>query len=101
MVAGAADERTTLGLACVTALRPREQAERVCRPAGCAAAAADCSGLARWNDKISRASGNQSHDAQLAEAVRPLRALGCEIAIDDLGVGSSGLKSWSAIRRSS
>jgi len=42
--------------------------------------------------------GNQSHDAQLAEAVRPLRALGCEIAIDDLGVGSSGLKSWSAIR---
>lgn len=42
--------------------------------------------------------GNQSHDAQLAEAVRPLRALGCEIAIDDLGAGSSGLKSWSAIR---
>jgi diguanylate cyclase (GGDEF)-like protein len=42
--------------------------------------------------------GNQSNDVQLAEALRPLRALGCEIAIDDLGAGSSGLKSWSAIR---
>ncbi|MEJ0039935.1 MAG: EAL domain-containing protein [Gammaproteobacteria bacterium] len=34
--------------------------------------------------------GNQSHDAQLAEAVRPLRALGCEIAIDDLAWARRG-----------
>src|ERR1700761_3076656 len=34
----------------------------------------------------------------LAAAVAPLRALGCDIAIDDLGAGSSGLKTWSAIR---
>src|SRR6185312_9514165 len=35
---------------------------------------------------------------RLAAAVRPLRALGCDIAIDDLGAGSSGLKSWAEIR---
>src|SRR5262244_2781548 len=29
--------------------------------------------------------GNQAHDALLAEALRPLRTLGCEIAIDNLG----------------
>jgi diguanylate cyclase (GGDEF)-like protein len=34
----------------------------------------------------------------LAGAVAPLRALGCDIAIDDLGAGSSGLKTWAAIR---
>ena len=34
----------------------------------------------------------------LAAAVAPLRALGCDIAIDDLGAGSSGLKTWAAIR---
>jgi diguanylate cyclase (GGDEF)-like protein len=34
----------------------------------------------------------------LANAVAPLRALGCDIAIDDLGAGSSGLKTWAAIR---
>lgn len=30
--------------------------------------------------------------------VQPLRRAGCEIAIDDLGAGSSGLKIWSALR---
>lgn len=30
--------------------------------------------------------------------VQPLRRLGCEIAIDDLGAGSSGLKIWSELR---
>jgi diguanylate cyclase (GGDEF)-like protein len=39
-----------------------------------------------------------TQEAQLAAAVEPLRAMGCDIAIDDLGAGSSGLKSWSAIR---
>jgi diguanylate cyclase (GGDEF)-like protein len=34
----------------------------------------------------------------LAGAVAPLRALGCDVAIDDLGAGSSGLKTWAAIR---
>jgi diguanylate cyclase (GGDEF)-like protein len=34
----------------------------------------------------------------LASAVAPLRTLGCDIAIDDLGAGSSGLKTWAAIR---
>ncbi|HTV77757.1 MAG TPA: bifunctional diguanylate cyclase/phosphodiesterase [Steroidobacteraceae bacterium] len=35
---------------------------------------------------------------QLIEAVAPLRALGCDIALDDLGAGASGLKTWSAVR---
>jgi diguanylate cyclase (GGDEF)-like protein len=42
--------------------------------------------------------GLSEDEAQLAAAVVPLRALGCDIAIDDLGAGSSGLKTWSAIR---
>ncbi len=42
--------------------------------------------------------GNPAQESELAGAVRPLRDLGCEIAIDDLGAGSSGLKSWSAMR---
>lgn len=33
-----------------------------------------------------------------AAAVRPLRATGCDIAIDDLGAGSSGLKAWAEVR---
>src|SRR5262249_46257371 len=33
-----------------------------------------------------------------ARAIRPLRRLGCDVAIDDLGAGSSGLKTWSEIR---
>jgi len=38
-------------------------------------------------------------DARLIhERVQPLRRLGCEIAIDDLGTGSSGLKTWSELR---
>lgn len=38
-------------------------------------------------------------DAQLiCGRVQPLRRLGCEIAIDDLGAGSSGLKIWSELR---
>jgi EAL domain-containing protein (putative c-di-GMP-specific phosphodiesterase class I)/GGDEF domain-containing protein/CBS domain-containing protein len=31
-------------------------------------------------------------------ALEPLRALGCEIAIDDLGCGASGLRTWCEIR---
>lgn len=42
--------------------------------------------------------GLTADERRLAAAVRPLRALGCDIAIDDLGAGSSGLKSWAEIR---
>jgi diguanylate cyclase (GGDEF)-like protein len=42
--------------------------------------------------------GLTEDESVLAAAVAPLRALGCDIAIDDLGAGSSGLKTWSAIR---
>ena len=42
--------------------------------------------------------GLSEDETELAAAVAPLRALGCDIAIDDLGAGSSGLKTWSAIR---
>ena len=42
--------------------------------------------------------GLSEDETQLAAAVVPLRDLGCDIAIDDLGAGSSGLKTWSAIR---
>ncbi|HEV2700913.1 MAG TPA: bifunctional diguanylate cyclase/phosphodiesterase [Steroidobacteraceae bacterium] len=34
----------------------------------------------------------------LLAAVDPLRRLGCDIALDDLGAGASGLKTWSAVR---
>jgi diguanylate cyclase (GGDEF)-like protein len=39
-----------------------------------------------------------TEDTELGARVAPLRALGCDIAIDDLGAGISGLKAWSAIR---
>ena len=42
--------------------------------------------------------GLTEDESRLAAAVRPLRGLGCDIAIDDLGAGSSGLKSWAEIR---
>ena len=42
--------------------------------------------------------GLSEDEMLLAAAVAPLRAMGCDIAIDDLGAGSSGLKTWSAIR---
>lgn len=42
--------------------------------------------------------GGISHETELARAIRPLRRLGCDVAIDDLGAGSSGLKTWSEIR---
>jgi diguanylate cyclase (GGDEF)-like protein len=42
--------------------------------------------------------GTQQQEAELAARVAPLRTLGCDIAIDDLGAGASGLKTWSAIR---
>lgn len=42
--------------------------------------------------------GLSEDETVLAAAVAPLRAIGCDIAIDDLGAGSSGLKTWSAIR---
>lgn len=42
--------------------------------------------------------GFNADENRLAAAVRPLRRLGCDIAIDDLGAGSSGLKSWAEIR---
>ena len=35
---------------------------------------------------------------RLIRAVAPLRQLGCDIALDDLGAGASGLKTWSAVR---
>ena len=42
--------------------------------------------------------GSVPQEAALAAAIRPLRRMGCDIAIDDLGAGSSGLKTWSALR---
>ncbi len=42
--------------------------------------------------------GLSEDESLLSAAVAPLRAFGCDIAIDDLGAGSSGLKTWSAIR---
>ena len=42
--------------------------------------------------------GLTEDEVLLANAVAPLRAMGCDIAIDDLGAGSSGLKTWAAIR---
>jgi diguanylate cyclase (GGDEF)-like protein len=42
--------------------------------------------------------GLMEDEVLLAGAVAPLRSLGCDIAIDDLGAGSSGLKTWAAIR---
>src|SRR5262249_4946297 len=42
--------------------------------------------------------GLAEDEISLAAAIAPLRAMGCDIAIDDLGSGSSGLKTWSAIR---
>ncbi len=42
--------------------------------------------------------GLAESENRLAAAVEPLRALGCDIAIDDLGAGSSGLKAWAEIR---
>lgn len=42
--------------------------------------------------------GLTEDEVLLASAVAPLRALRCDIAIDDLGAGSSGLKTWAAIR---
>ncbi|MDB6090574.1 MAG: hypothetical protein JWN85_3358 [Gammaproteobacteria bacterium] len=42
--------------------------------------------------------GLTEDETLLAAAVAPLRMLGCDIAIDDLGAGSSGLKTWAAIR---
>jgi diguanylate cyclase (GGDEF)-like protein len=42
--------------------------------------------------------GLSEDETMLSAAVAPLRAIGCDIAIDDLGAGSSGLKTWSAIR---
>lgn len=42
--------------------------------------------------------GLSEDETSLAAAVAPLRTIGCDIAIDDLGAGSSGLKTWSVIR---
>jgi diguanylate cyclase (GGDEF)-like protein len=36
--------------------------------------------------------------ARLRSTLQPLRDAGCEIAIDDLGAGSSGLRTWSELR---
>jgi diguanylate cyclase (GGDEF)-like protein len=72
----------------------------------------DWSGLAEWLGRQLAAYEIDAHDVVLeitehgltedevllANAVAPLRALGCDIAIDDLGAGSSGLKTWAAIR---
>jgi diguanylate cyclase (GGDEF)-like protein len=69
-------------------------------------------GLAEWLERQLAAFQIDAHDVVLevtehgltedevllANAVAPLRALGCDIAIDDLGAGSSGLKTWAAIR---
>lgn len=42
--------------------------------------------------------GLQLDPSHLEAGVRPLRELGCQIAIDDLGAGASGLKTWSVLR---
>lgn len=42
--------------------------------------------------------GLTEDQARLSEAVAPLRRLGCDIALDDLGAGASGLKTWSTVR---
>jgi EAL domain-containing protein (putative c-di-GMP-specific phosphodiesterase class I)/GGDEF domain-containing protein len=42
--------------------------------------------------------GLAESESRLSTAVDPLRRLGCDIAIDDLGAGSSGLKAWAEIR---
>jgi EAL domain-containing protein (putative c-di-GMP-specific phosphodiesterase class I)/GGDEF domain-containing protein len=42
--------------------------------------------------------GVTEDELRLIEVVAPLRALGCDIALDDLGAGASGLKTWSAVR---
>jgi diguanylate cyclase (GGDEF)-like protein len=36
--------------------------------------------------------------ARLRSTLQPLRDAGCEIAIDDLGAGSSGLRTWSELK---
>lgn len=68
--------------------------------------------LASWLEKRLEAAEIDPHDlvieitehgvtqdeARLASAVVPLRSLGCSIALDDLGAGASGLKTWSAVR---
>jgi GGDEF domain-containing protein len=36
--------------------------------------------------------------ARLRSALQPLRDVGCELAIDDLGAGSSGLRTWSELK---
>ncbi|MEJ0086920.1 MAG: bifunctional diguanylate cyclase/phosphodiesterase [Pseudomonadota bacterium] len=42
--------------------------------------------------------GTTTEPAAVLAAIDPLRALGCRIAIDDLGAGTSGLKIWSELR---
>jgi diguanylate cyclase (GGDEF)-like protein len=42
--------------------------------------------------------GLTDDEVSLIQAVAPLRKLGCDIALDDLGAGASGLKTWSAVR---
>lgn len=42
--------------------------------------------------------GLSEDQLRLNEAVAPLRQLGCDIALDDLGAGASGLKTWSLVR---
>ncbi len=42
--------------------------------------------------------GPSREPAAILKAVEPLRELGCQIAIDDLGAGTSGLKIWSELR---
>jgi diguanylate cyclase (GGDEF)-like protein len=42
--------------------------------------------------------GPTTEPADIIRAIEPLRHLGCQIAIDDLGAGTSGLKIWSELR---
>lgn len=42
--------------------------------------------------------GPPREPAAILKAIEPLRELGCQIAIDDLGAGTSGLKVWSELR---
>lgn len=42
--------------------------------------------------------GAIGEDLIFSSTIAQLREIGCDIAIDDLGAGSSGLKTWSAIR---
>ena len=42
--------------------------------------------------------GPSIEPSEMLRAIEPVREMGCQIAIDDLGAGTSGLKIWSELR---